>query len=101
MAPVLRRTRRDVGTRPFAQREGVKEDDGAEGAFVDTRLWGSYVHGLFGDAGFRRRWLAGLGWRDDGRTPATPDYDGLADAFEAAVPWPRLAALIGVPEVPA
>ncbi|MBN2905094.1 MAG: cobyric acid synthase [Rhodobacteraceae bacterium] len=45
-------------TRPFALVDGARPE-GAVSAC--GRIAGSYLHGLFGEDGFRRAWLAGLG----------------------------------------
>ena len=69
--------------------------DGAIAA--DGKVWGTYLHGIFANELFRHQWLGRLGWRG-GRAikPFQPmqDYDRLADKVEAAVDWPRIAALI-------
>ena len=71
--------------------------DGAQSA--DGRIWGTYLHGIFEDAAFRRGWLTQLGWR--GELSASPlarrqEYDRLADAVEEAVDWPQLAHVTGL-----
>lgn len=69
--------------------------DGAVGR--DGAVWGTYLHGLFHDDGFRRHWLEGLGWRvTEGVVVSTPDaeYDRVADALETAVGWPVLEAFL-------
>ena len=47
----------------IATRSGaaVQFSDGAVRA--DGRVWGCYIHGLFGNAALRRAWLTDLGWR--------------------------------------
>ena len=72
----------------------VRIPDGAVAA--DGRVWGSYLHGLFENDGFRHRWLRGLGW--SGEVVATTalryrEYDRLADAVEEAVDWNAVEAL--------
>jgi len=39
-------------------RKTVRETDGA--ATRDSRVWGTYLHGIFADPDFRRSWLEGL-----------------------------------------
>jgi len=70
--------------------DGAKSEDGS--------VWGSYLHGLFENDGFRHRWLRGLGW--SGPVVATTalrerEYDRLADAVEEAVDWGAVEALMG------
>ncbi|TMV90022.1 cobyric acid synthase [Thioclava sp. BHET1] len=43
--------------RPFAHVAGVPEGAGSS----DGRIWGSYLHGMFGEDGFRKAWLSGFG----------------------------------------
>ncbi len=52
----------------------------------DRQVWGTYIHGLFEQGGFRQAWLTSLGVGSDGisqteRTMAS--LDNLADALEA------------------
>ena len=89
-------------TEPFGEiveRNGVTTQvaDGALSA--DGRVWGCYLHGLFEDDNFRRRWLTELGWQGATQNAAAlrqRDYDRLADAVEAAIGWPQIAALCGL-----
>lgn len=93
-------TRVREGTAPFGEiieRNGrsVSIPDGAMAA--DGRVWGSYLHGLFENDGFRHRWLRGLGWTGAvTQTAALRDreYDRLADVVEEAVDWAAVEALI-------
>jgi len=88
------------GTAPFGEivdRNGrrVSIPDGA--SVEEGRAWGTYMHGLFENDGFRHRWLRGLGWA--GEVVATTElrsreYDRLADAVELAVDWAAVDALI-------
>ena len=73
----------------------VRVPDGATAP--DGRVWGTYLHGLFENDGFRHRWLRGLGW--SGPVVATTalrngEYDRLADAVEEAVDWGAVEALM-------
>ena len=88
------------GTAPLGEivdRNGrrVSIPDGA--SVEEGRAWGTYLHGLFENDGFRHRWLRGLGW--SGEVVATTalrnqEYDRLADAVEEAVDWAEVEALI-------
>jgi adenosylcobyric acid synthase len=79
--------------------DGEVAHDGA--ASAAGRIWGTHLHGLFHNDGFRRAWLASLGWWGGGA--ATPyrerkaaAYDRLADALAAALDVRRLDAIIGL-----
>jgi adenosylcobyric acid synthase len=79
--------------------DGETALDGA--ATPDGRLWGTHLHGLFQNDGFRRAWLASLGWRKPGGdrpylARKAAGYDRLADALEAALDVRRLDAIIGL-----
>ena len=74
--------------------------DGAQDA--TGRVWGTYLHGIFENAEFRRKWLMQLGWQGDDATPAQErqaEYDRLADAVEAALDWSQLAQVTGIDAV--
>ena len=66
-------------------------------------VWGTYLHGLFDDDGFRHALLRRLR-RAAGRAPAReecsyalgPDLDRLADAVEAHCDLPRVFGLLGL-----
>lgn len=73
----------------------VRVPDGAIAG--DGSVWGSYLHGLFENDGFRHRWLRGLGWA--GPVVATTalrerEYDRVADAVEEVVDWGAVEALM-------
>ncbi len=88
------------GTLPFGEiiersDQAVRVADGARSE--DGSVWGTYVHGVFENDGFRHGWLRGLGW--SGPLVATTalrngEYDRLADAVEEAVDWAVVEALI-------
>jgi adenosylcobyric acid synthase len=79
--------------------DGSRAFDGA--ATPDGRIWGTHLHGLFHNDGFRHAWLTSLGWRSPGdelsyRVRKAAGYDRLADALAAALDMGRLDAIIGL-----
>lgn len=80
-------------------------DDGTADGAVSASLpvWGTYLHGLFDSAGFRRGWLDALRERK-GRAPigvstagAEPDpIDRLADMLERELDLAAVARLVGL-----
>jgi adenosylcobyric acid synthase len=60
------------GARPFSRLA-----DGSLDGAMHGRAWGTYLHGLFHNAGFRASWLAGLGL-PDAPPLATDPFDRLA-----------------------
>lgn len=88
----LGRTEGPGRDRPFATGE-----NGPEGAVsADGRVFGTYLHGVFGNDAWRGRFLAELGhagpplaYRADVETA----LDGVADALEAALDMRRLLSL--------
>ena len=77
--------------RPFAHVAGQPE--GA--ATPDSRISGSYLHGMFRDDGFRAAWLAGFGAQSAGRYDSTVEavLDGLARHMETHLDVTGLLAL--------
>jgi adenosylcobyric acid synthase len=66
---------------------------------ADGRIWGCYLHGIFENDAFRRRWLAELGWQGAAHSATTlrqQEYDRLADVVEAALDWAHIERLIGL-----
>ena len=65
----------------------------AEGAITaDGRVWGCYLHGLFGNSSFRHAWLTSLGWNSKSQSLAPQAIDPLeksltylSDEVESAV----------------
>lgn len=60
--------------------------DGA--ASADGRIWGCYLHGLFGNDNFRRHWLNSLGTRGGSTAPVSPSNEPIvhfADTVDAAL----------------
>ena len=77
--------------------QATQFNDGA--ARPDGKVWGCYIHGLFGNAALRRAWLNDLGWRGgDGAPPPMTDLqtaiEQLADHVEASLDMPRLETII-------
>ncbi len=91
-----------ISTQPWltiTQRSGATTHvtDGA----VDTegRVWGCYLHGLFGNETLRRVWLRSLGWREAAHAAQRPTtleaaLDHLADEVEASLDMQRLETII-------
>lgn len=82
------------GDAPVAILDGAVSGDG--------RVWGCYLHGIFGNDHFRHQWLAKLGWnRPEGNLPSAKsrreaEYDRLADVVEEAVDWSQISGLMGI-----
>jgi len=75
----------------------VQIADGAQSA--SGRVWGTYLHGIFEDASFRRGWLAQVGWQGGDDAPALArqeEYDRLADTVEATIDWDVLRQVTGL-----
>ena len=76
---------------PVAVGDGAIDHDG--------RVWGSYLHGLFGNDTFRRAWLRSLGWQGDGSAQnysLDRSFDHLADHIEAALDMDMLDKIFGL-----
>jgi len=86
LCPVARITRRGSAQ--------VDEPDGHIAA--DGRVWGCYLHGIFGSIAFRRSWLNSLGWCGEGSGVAIDHYDRLADHVQAALDRQLLDTLLTV-----
>lgn len=92
-------SRRRDGTRPLGEiveRSGraVCIPDGA--VAEDGRTWGTYLHGIFENDGFRHGWLRQLGW--GGEVISTTalrqaEYDRLANAVETVIDWEAIDRL--------
>jgi adenosylcobyric acid synthase len=72
----------------------VREADGA--ASADGRVWGCYVHGIFGNDAFRQAWLKSLGWaeRPSQASLFSGALDYLADQVETAMDMQWLERII-------
>lgn len=87
---------------PFGRvvrRSGVKVQVADGGRSADGRVWGTYLHGLFGNDGFRQAWLRQLGWGGStasSRERLEAEYDRLADAVEEAVDMEVIRRIMGV-----
>ncbi len=71
-------------------RRGARAENAPDGAqSSDASVWGTYLHGIFENDAFRRKWLASLGWLQSSQLSARAQreaaYDRLADIVEAAV----------------
>jgi adenosylcobyric acid synthase len=62
---------------------------------ADGRVWGCYLHGLFGNDAFRHAWLGTLGWQARGSGQRQDPYDRLADVVERHLDAHQLAAILG------
>jgi len=73
--------------------EGIVRENG--------RIWGTYLHGLFDDPPFRRRWLASLGWTASRpplslETARDRELDRLADVLEEHSDITAIDRIIGI-----
>lgn len=104
-APALRiDERQGGGSSALASQPAGGRDDAPDGATsADGLIVGTYVHGLFGQAPFRRAvlgWLAARrGARMDFGALADRDaaYDRIGEAVRSSLDWGRLLEIIGLP----
>lgn len=78
------------GARAFA-RLGDGSLDGA----VKGRVWGTYLHGLFHNASFRRSWLASLGLAE-APSPGEDAHERWADVLEGSLDMAQLHRIVGL-----
>jgi adenosylcobyric acid synthase len=64
----------------------------------DGRIWGCYIHGLFGNETLRRAWLTSLGWDRDSESihedPFAASLTYLADTVESELDMDLIMKLI-------
>lgn len=90
------------GEQPFGmvvERSGVavQVQDGARSK--DGRVWGTYLHDIFSNDGFRQQWLRELGWLgtvSGGKALREKEYDRLADVVQSAVDWVEIKRIMGL-----
>jgi adenosylcobyric acid synthase len=68
---------------------------------ADGKIWGCYLHGLFGNTAFRHAWLGSLGWIPKGQSlasqavdPLEKSLDYLADEADAAIDIRKVERII-------
>ncbi len=67
-------------------RRGAVASADLDGCIVEEgRVWGGYLHGIFDNAGFRRAWLATLGWRPEEPDATLDPYERLANVVAGAL----------------
>lgn len=81
----------------IAERNGqpVNILDGS--ASADGRIWGCYLHGIFGNDSFRQAWLKSVGWNGVGASQTNwldHSLNALADAVENALDMHKLEKII-------
>ena len=91
------------GAKPFGTivRRGARAENAPDGAHSsDASVWGTYLHGIFENDNFRRKWLASLGWRQSRQLSARAlresAYDRLADIVEASVDMDAILHLMNL-----
>lgn len=89
------------GSRPWiqiTQRSGERVEVGDGAISPDGKIWGCYLHGLFGNVEFRRAWLRSLGatgWSAVDQQPTLDSsLDRLADHVEAAIDVQQLETIV-------
>jgi adenosylcobyric acid synthase len=73
-----------------------------DGAVSESgKIWGTYFHGVFDDADFRRCWLKTLGWQVEGRSVSLEqkrdeEIDLLAKTVKDNIDMNLLDRIIGI-----
>jgi len=75
------------------------KEDGAVSS--SGKIWGTYIHGIFDEPGFRRAWLESIGWQKRGKETSLSNIrneqlDRLADIVEKSVDMTELDKIIGL-----
>lgn len=94
----------EESTRPLLRvnrRAGLPTSDDAGAVDRSGRIWGTYVHGIFDQSGFRRAWLQSLGWSAGPQTIELPtvrqsEYDRLASVTRESVDMSKIRAIAGI-----
>jgi adenosylcobyric acid synthase len=93
---------RTTGSSPWLQihrRNGMPCEFSEGSITADGRVWGCYLHGLFGNTAFRHAWLTSLGWSPRSQSIALDvqlekSLDDLAEEVEAAVKLHEIERMI-------
>ena len=75
----------------------VNVQDGARSK--DNQVWGTYLHDIFSNDGFRQHWLRELGWQgtaSGGKALREQEYDRLAEIVQKSVDWQQISQIIGL-----
>ena len=86
----------------FILDEGVGLSSALDGALSPNgRIWGTYLHGVFDEPGFRRSWLESIGWNCRGEARSLEDereseLNRLADTVRESLDMELLDRIIGV-----
>jgi adenosylcobyric acid synthase len=95
-------TTREADALPLLQltRRGTYDVSAADGAMdASGKIFGTYLHGLFDNANFRRAWLRSLGHTQTSseslRAVREREYDRLAKAVRAALDMDAVRMLVG------
>lgn len=92
------RTTGSCGWLLIEQRGGrtVQAPDGS--ASPDGRVWGCYLHGIFGNDDFRHAWLTSLGWHSEHVSRQEESFhkslEALADSVEQALDMAALDRIV-------
>ncbi len=81
----------------FTRADGSPDGAAARGG----RVWGTYLHGVFGASDFRRAWLSSLGWRarEPGASMSTVverEIDRAADVVSGSLDMDRVHRIVGL-----